>query len=134
MRERGISYAEAKVLVEWLAETEVWVNSLYQVHIVRTATNGFGVPMVWLSIKRHDKLPIHDWRDLQRIKNELLGPEIEAIELYPAESRVVDTANQFHLWAFPQGVAVPLGWTDRLVQGEGRIGSFGCVGQRAIAS
>jgi hypothetical protein len=42
---------------------------------------------------------VHDWRDLQRIKNELVGPECEAVELYPAESRLVDTANQYHLWA-----------------------------------
>jgi hypothetical protein len=37
---------------------------------------------------------VHDWRDLQRIKNQLVGPECEAVELYPAESRKVDTANQ----------------------------------------
>lgn len=47
--------------------------------------------------------------DAQRIKNELLGDEYEACELYPAESRLVDGANQFHLWAingqFPFGFA-----------------------------
>ena len=63
---------------------------------------------IHLSIKDHDRTARHDWRDLQRIKNELVGPEYEAIEIYPAESRLVDTANQYHLYVFmtwrpPQG-------------------------------
>jgi hypothetical protein len=71
--------------------------------------------MVHLSIKRRDKLPIHDWRDIQRIKNELVGPEIEGMELYPAESRLVDTANQYHIWCFPNAT-FPFGFHEgRLV-------------------
>ena len=93
---------------------KVWRNSRYQV-LVRKVGNeakGEGWPeTIWLSIKRRDKEPIHDWRDLQRIKNDLVGPEHEAVELYPAESRVVDTANQYHLWVFADPkVRVPLGW------------------------
>lgn len=68
--------------------------------------------MVWLSIRRQDRAPIHDWRDLQAIKSQLVGPECEGVELFPAESRVVDTANQYHLWVikdptqtFPFGFA-----------------------------
>lgn len=59
---------------------------------------------------------MHDWRDLQAIKNELVGPEHEAIELYPAESRLVDTANQYHLWVLKDpSQRIPVGWTQRLV-------------------
>lgn len=72
---------------------EVWMNDLYQVSVMRGTDKS-----VHLSIKRIDKEPIHDWRDLQEIKNQLLGKECEALELYPAESRRVDTANQYHLW------------------------------------
>jgi hypothetical protein len=46
-----------------------WVNSRYQVLRL-----DFGA-LWWLSIKRRDKLPIHDWRELERIKNEVVGPE-----------------------------------------------------------
>lgn len=53
-----------------------------------------------LSFKRIDREPMHDWRLFQEIKNMIVGPEYEAVELYPAESRVVDTANQYHLWVF----------------------------------
>jgi hypothetical protein len=73
---------------------EVWANETYCVH-----KDDCG-EMVHLSIKRHDRQPVSDWRDKQEIKNQLVGPECEGLELYPAESRVVDTANQFHLWCF----------------------------------
>lgn len=56
--------------------------------------------IIHLSIKRNDRECIHDWRDLQEIKNQLVGEENEGVELYPAESRVVDLANQYHLWVF----------------------------------
>jgi len=100
---------------------EVWLNNRYQVMIRRFDANG--VEMTHLSIKRIDKNPIRDWRDLQRIKNELLGPEIEAVELYPSESRLVDTSNQYHLWALPEDMMFPFGYGDRLVTEEGIEGS-----------
>lgn len=53
--------------------------------------------------------PIHNWRHLQRIKNELFGPEREAVELYPAESRLVDTTNSYWLWVMPEGKRIDLG-------------------------
>ncbi len=81
---------------------EVWKNDQYQVHVVRwepLKINDRTVPIIQLSIRRLDRAPARDWRDFQRIKNQLLGKEIEAIELYPAESRLVDTATQYHLWS-----------------------------------
>jgi len=66
----------------------------------RETTEGFfaGCMLQSIAIQRRDGAAVQDWRDLQAIKNELFGAEHEAIELYPAESRVVDTQNQFHLW------------------------------------
>jgi hypothetical protein len=56
------------------------------------------------------------WRDLQRIKNELIGPECEGFELYPAESRLVDTANQYWIWIFlDQTYRVSVGFHERFV-------------------
>lgn len=82
----------------------VWKNLDYQVHVKivgeGTADDGSAFKMVHLSIRRLDRRPVRDWRDLQRIKNQLLGPECEAVELFPAESRLVDEANQYHLWGF----------------------------------
>lgn len=78
---------------------EVYRNSKYQCfkRVYKSKEDG-KINLVWLSVKRNDKEAIHDWRDLQEIKNQILGPQCEAVELYPAESRVVDGANQFHLW------------------------------------
>lgn len=90
----------------------VWLNDLYQVAVYRRA-NG---KLVHLSIKRRDRQPIHDWRHLQQIKNMLVGPENEAVELYPAESRCVDAANQYHLWvAADPAYRFPFGFETRLV-------------------
>ena len=63
--------------------------------------HGFGenVP-TYLSVKRIDRKPFHDWRAMQRIKNSVLGPEWEGVEMYPAESRLVDTSNQYHLFCW----------------------------------
>lgn len=100
----------------------VVINSRYQVNFYH-----FDTPVgqgTYLSIKHRDKSPIHDWRDLQRIKNELLGPEVEACELYPAESRLVDTSNQYHLWCLPEGQHFSFGFHGRcVVDGHGSLGS-----------
>jgi hypothetical protein len=91
----------------------VFVNSRYQV-TMREVPSPLG-DLIWLSVVRRDREPLHDWRDLQRIKNELVGAEREAVEIYPAESRLVDTTNQYHLWVLPEGMSVPFGYTKREV-------------------
>ena len=92
-----------------------WVNSRYDV-FVRFLDEEAGVSgPIHISLKNHWKEAVHDWRDMQRIKNVICGPEREAIEIFPAESRLVDTSNQYHLWVLPEGVALPLGFQERLV-------------------
>ena len=43
----------------------------------------------------------HDWREMQRIKNEVCGHEWEAVELFPAETRLIDPSNYYILWCAP---------------------------------
>jgi hypothetical protein len=89
-----------------VATEEIWRNDIYQVNVRRPP-----IGVVHLSVKRIDRQTIHDWRHLQSIKNELVGPECEGIELYPAESRRVDSANQYHLWVHPDPrYQIPAGW------------------------
>jgi hypothetical protein len=79
--------------------------------------------MVQLSIRRLDRRSIHDWRHLQQIKTDLFGPDAEAVELYPAEGRVVDTANSYHLWVLVEpGTMFPFGWTEGLRTEQGIAG------------
>lgn len=96
----------------------IYLNDVYQVQ-VREAKWGVGLPenqqmdMLWLSIKRIDKDSIHDWRDLQQIKNEIVGEQNEGFEIYPSEERIVDTANQYHLWVFKNPtIKLPVGFFD----------------------
>ncbi len=93
-------------------EYEVFVNETYQVH-KRTVGDGELGRICHLSIKRKDREPVSDWRDKQAIKNQLCGDAAEGLELYPAESRVVDSANQFHLWVFLDS-EIPVGFEQGL--------------------
>jgi len=68
-----------------------------------------------LSIRRHDNSAIRDWRDLQRIKNELCGQDREGLEIYPAENRLVDVGNHYHLWVLSSGEQIPFGFHERCV-------------------
>jgi hypothetical protein len=80
-------------------DRERWTNDEYIVFLDKSYPNHFEKVKVWeLSILRHDGQLAHDWRDLQAIKTMLVGPEFEAMELYPAESRVIDVANETHLF------------------------------------
>lgn len=90
-------------------------NNHFMVDIIKFEPREPFGRILWLSIKRIDRAPIHDWRDMQKIKNMICGPSCEAIEIYPDESRLVDTSNQFHLWAFPDGYRLPFGYSERLV-------------------
>lgn len=87
---------------------EVWDNGTYWV-IVTMREDG---SVRRLSIRRRDWGTASDWRDLQAIKNQICGPECEAAELYPAESRVVDKMNFSHLWVLRPGERFPFGFID----------------------
>ena len=76
---------------------EAWGNGTYDV-LVRRRQDG----IVHLSIKRLDRHAIRDWRHLQQIKNEILDPELMAVEIFPPESSLVDTSNELHLWHAPK--------------------------------
>lgn len=80
----------------------VYVNHLYQViwYDEGGEEGDPGPEMIHLSIKRRDNGAIVDWRHMQQIKNELVGREHDGIQLFPAESRLLDTANQYHLYVF----------------------------------
>jgi len=108
-------------------EGSYFLNNKYRVFI-RSMTDDQGVKHHMLSIKRLDRRPIMDWRDLQWIKNELLGAEEEMVQIFPAESRLVDTSNQYWFFHYP-GRRWPFGFSDRLVT-EGLSVTVGDGGSR----
>ena len=107
----------------------LYLSEHYQVAVDKDVRHGFAGFLIWhLSIKRIDRQPIMDWRDLQAIKSAICGAEAEAVQLFPAESRVVDTSNQYHLWVFMKGKGarfpkLPLGWTTNMVADESKAGA-----------
>jgi len=65
---------------------------------------------LWLIVARRDGRATVDWRHLQRIKSEVCGLEREGCELFPAESRLVDSHNVRHLWVLAEGEHFWFGW------------------------
>jgi len=103
-----------------VGKQETWKNDEYVCQINRDANHAFGPTLVGgmfeLTIRRVDRGAEHDWRKVQQIKNELIGEENEAVELYPAESRLRDSANQFWLYGFNDPkVRFPFGMFGRVV-------------------
>ncbi len=96
-----------EVAAESYADTRLYMNAVYEVQLeAAIAPPGW----VHLTIRRRDGGITIPWQDKQRIKNELVGEECEAVELFPAESRLLDLAAAFHLWCAPQGERLPIGF------------------------
>lgn len=106
--------AEKAMCIEQAVQSSMcfhtYENDVYRVEIRSQA------PFLHLCIRRHDGANRTNWREFQQIKNELVGPEHEAIELFPAESRLVDTANEYHLWVHSApDFRFAVGFGDRVV-------------------
>lgn len=84
---------------------EIWENDLYEIN-VRRYLDGWPFAhksrWIYIGIAALDGAARHDWREMQRIKNEICGPEWDAIELFPAESRLLDPSNYFILFCAPK--------------------------------
>jgi hypothetical protein len=127
-REQAIARLEA-----YEATCQYWRNDLYQVQTRLFVCEQFGGRrMMHINIRRIDGAPVFDWRHRQLIKNQLLGEQCEAVELYPAEERLQDTSNKYHLWGFTDPtVRFPFGMEERDVVTEEVKGPAG-VRQRSI--
>jgi hypothetical protein len=127
-RKFGLPHDLAAPHVEQLRRHSVHMNDHYRVN-AQTLEAPFGEfvgDLIWLSIKRRDKAPGLDWRDLQVIKNLIVGPEHEGFEITLAESRLVDTANQYHLFVFlDPKVRLPVGFRTREVTGAEQAAAIG---------
>lgn len=82
-----------------------WKNNLFVVQLDRKATACGEARQ--LMIRRNDEGTQVSWAEKQRIKNELLGLEAVAIEVFPAASEMHDVANIYHLWCLPEGFSLP---------------------------
>lgn len=101
-----------KQLEETTATDVVFINDVYQVNV--RGIDSPGGPMWHLSIKRRDKERVgpERYRDFMAIKDQLIGPNFEAVEIYPPRNHEVDTANQYHLWVLPLDMVLPFGFHE----------------------
>ena len=97
--------------------SECWANDLYLVDVSRDLDGA----VRQLCIRRRDHKPLRDWRDFMRIKNEIAGEETEAVELFPAMSRLVETGNQYWLWCLPPALEFEIGFSQRAVFDAGEV-------------
>ena len=125
--EHGLDPDEA--VREFRAAT-VLHNGTYTVFVRDDVSPIDGNTYTHLSIKRDDREMIDDFRVFQRIKNAIVGREREAVQVYPAESALVDTSNQYHLWVYPEGYVRPYCFFARYVSDDTR---FGGTKQRRFA-
>lgn len=85
---------------------EAWVNLVYSVQVSVEPSDWGNIYHLW--VRRHDKRP-PVWSDMQRIKNEIVGAEMVGVEVYPAQSTVIDQAPMYHIWCLPMSVTLPFG-------------------------
>lgn len=94
-----------------------WVNNRYVVLANRFLSTEWGFcDHLW--IRRADDRNLFPWQDLQRIKDELLGPERVALEVFPRRSELVDQANMRHLWVLPVGSSLSFAITFSATAGS----------------
>jgi hypothetical protein len=95
----GVIHAEKYTAHGMTAPDRSYYNDLLSV-FVREIGHG----ALHISFHRHDRKAIKDFRIYQAIKNEVAGPERLAIEVFPPESKLVDTSNEFHLFVVPEEI------------------------------
>jgi len=91
---------------------EMWGNDRYTVtitHLDSRERDGY----LEVGVHNHNRTTIMPWSHMQQIKNEIAGPEREAVMMYPAESRLVDTANEYWIYVYPIGEAPMMAGLDR---------------------
>ena len=83
----------------------VYINNRYSVQWSVVTTEIGEIVHLW--VRRHDKEMPQSWGDLQRIKNKLVGAERIGVQVFPAQSELVDCANMAHLWIYPEDWVMP---------------------------
>lgn len=111
--DRSDLVAQGSPVLGWGRFSRATANGLYSVQVYERET-GWG-QVDHLAIRRHDNGTALPWADLQRIKDDLAGPDRLAIEVFPPAGQLVDEANLFHLWILPRGFVLPFGLNGGLV-------------------
>ena len=109
--------ASLKKNIEHLKKCELWSNEKFMIQVYKGSDADEMIHIdqlkgkcTWLSIRTQDRNTNISWAELQDIKNTLCGKECDALQMYPKESRLVDSSNQYHLIVLPEDIPLPFGW------------------------
>jgi len=83
-------------------------NTHYYVMCFTQETEWGTIEHLMISDRKGRKIPDH-WKFLQKLKNEILGEDRLAIEIYPPTTELINQVNAYHLWVFPKGFKLPFG-------------------------
>ena len=84
-----------------LSVARVYRNNRFCVLVYREVATPWG-RVERFSIRNATSTPI-PWAELQRIKNDVAGPDRQAVQVFPRQSELVDEANMYHLWVLLEG-------------------------------
>lgn len=102
-----------------------WQNSFYLVFRKELEPELGLDGSVLLTLKRRDGKAIREWKHLQRVKNELVDPEREAVDIFPPQSMVTSMGNEHNLFVVPVGVSSIFVFEEKL-RAEGLHG-YGAI-------
>jgi hypothetical protein len=98
----------------WAGTTDAWTNGWLTVWRRPLASTQLGLKLDHIAFRTAtgDELC---WKEKQRLKDEIFGKNRMAIEIYPLDEDLVDQANLYHLWVFPDGHWFDFGLSERQV-------------------
>lgn len=100
---KAITYGE--VGAGWCAEIHTAYHNTILAVLHRTVKTEWG-PVEHLAIRNATSTDI-PWAVKQRVKDELIGTDRIALEVFPKTNELVDDANMYHIWVMPADFTLP---------------------------
>lgn len=84
-------------------------NNVYSVLTFRSPSKWGEI--LTLIITRLDRQPVRNRKHIQKVKDMLVSPMVEAVEIFPSkeEAERFDVENATYLWVLPKGKRLPFG-------------------------
>jgi hypothetical protein len=95
------------------------MNSKVWIWVRKLGSPASGWPVVvHIAIQKRGmgRMGVDRWDVFMEIKNQIIGKNCEAVEIYPAEDRLRNRANMYHLWGFADpDFRLPFGLQNHVV-------------------
>jgi hypothetical protein len=98
----GASQGEAEDSWSVFRGSDMYESDEYVVQLIKGGVGNLSHALATytLVISRRDGQAVRDWRDIQEIKNRMVGRETEAVELYPSKARSFDFRDRTVLFCY----------------------------------